>query len=86
MPLKDQSIALLGAGNMGEALLRGLIRSKLVSPERIIATGPRAERLGYLAEAYGVRTTHDNVAAMDRSASAPGNQGLSSDAEHAGRR
>ncbi len=63
MPLREQTLAIIGAGSMGEALLRGLLKAGTVPPTHIVATGPRAERLAYLHERYGVRTTHDNVEA-----------------------
>jgi pyrroline-5-carboxylate reductase len=63
MSLKNKTIAFLGAGNMGEALIRGLLTAKTVAPSQIIATDVRAERLDDLAKAYGIRTTDDNVKA-----------------------
>ncbi|MBN1210434.1 MAG: pyrroline-5-carboxylate reductase [Myxococcaceae bacterium] len=59
----DRTIAFLGAGNMAEALIKGLLRSGAARPEGIIATGRRAERLEELQRTYGVRTTQDNLAA-----------------------
>lgn len=61
--MKDRTIAFLGAGNMAEALFKGLIRSGAAVPERIIATGKRTTRLDELAGLYGIRVTTDNVAA-----------------------
>jgi pyrroline-5-carboxylate reductase len=57
------TFAFLGAGNMAEALIRGLIRAGSARPEDILATGRRKERLDVVAKTYGVRTTTDNVAA-----------------------
>ncbi|XXF75469.1 pyrroline-5-carboxylate reductase [Myxococcaceae bacterium GXIMD 01537] len=59
----DRTIAFLGAGNMAEALIKGLLRAGTARPESIIATGRRAERLDTLRATYGVRTTADNLAA-----------------------
>ncbi len=59
----DRSIAFLGAGNMAEALIKGLLRSGTARPESIIATGRRPERLAELHSAYAVRTTSDNLTA-----------------------
>lgn len=56
-------IAILGAGGMGEAIIGGLLRNKLVEPNQIVATGPRAERRNELAERYQINTTADNVEA-----------------------
>lgn len=61
--MKDRTIAFLGAGNLAEALLKGLLRSGVALPQNIIATGRRTQRLELLKNAYGVRVTSDNVAA-----------------------
>ncbi|MFE8597630.1 pyrroline-5-carboxylate reductase [Archangium violaceum] len=60
----EQTIAFLGAGNMAEALIKGLLRAGNAKPESIIATGRRGERLEMLQRTYGVRTTQDNLAAV----------------------
>ena len=59
----DRTIAFLGAGNMAEALIKGLLRSGTARPESIIATGRRSERTEDLKRVYGIRTTQDNLAA-----------------------
>ena len=57
----DKTIGFLGAGNMAEALIRGLVRGGHVPAGRIIASGPRRERLDELAGAYGIETTSSNA-------------------------
>ncbi len=57
---ESQTISFIGAGNMGEAMIKGILRDQLVAPEQILATGPRPERRQELAEKYGIRTTADN--------------------------
>ncbi|QRK07542.1 pyrroline-5-carboxylate reductase [Archangium violaceum] len=59
----ERTIAFLGAGNMAEALIKGLLRAGTARPESLIATGRRSERLETLQRTYGVRTTLDNLAA-----------------------
>jgi pyrroline-5-carboxylate reductase len=59
----EKTIAFLGAGNMAEALIKGLLRAGTATPDTLIATGRRPDRLEELRRAYGVRTTLDNVAA-----------------------
>jgi len=59
----DKTIAFLGAGNMAEALIKGLLRAGIARPDSVIATGRRTEKLEELKRTYGVRTTLDNVAA-----------------------
>ncbi|WNG18613.1 pyrroline-5-carboxylate reductase [Cystobacter fuscus] len=60
----ERTIAFIGAGNMAEALIKGLLRAGTARPDSIIATGRREERLDGLRRTYGVRTTVDNVAAV----------------------
>lgn len=55
------TIGFVGGGNMAEALIKGLITAKLYSPEDIIVSDIRAERLEYLAEQYRVVTADDNA-------------------------
>lgn len=52
-------IAVLGGGQIGEALVSGLVAAG-VEPAEITVTNRRAERSAYLARTYGVRTTSDN--------------------------
>lgn len=47
-------IAILGAGQMGEALLSGLLRAGVVQPGEIVAAVRRAERAQQLRDAYGI--------------------------------
>lgn len=54
------TIAVIGAGTMGEALIKGLLREALVTPDAIIAADPWAERLALLQSRYGIRIGADN--------------------------
>jgi pyrroline-5-carboxylate reductase len=58
------TLAVLGGGQMGEALIAGLVASGWRKPEDIVVTGRRLERLEELADRYGVKTTLDNTAAV----------------------
>ncbi|MEO8706837.1 MAG: pyrroline-5-carboxylate reductase [Kofleriaceae bacterium] len=55
-----RSVGIVGAGNMAEALIRGLVRGGHVDAERILASAPRRERLDELRGAYGIGVTLDN--------------------------
>jgi len=55
------TIGFIGAGNMAEALIKGIIAAKLCRPENIFVSDIRAERLDYLAEQYGVAKTDNNA-------------------------
>jgi len=63
--LNQKKVAFVGSGIMAEAVIKGLLRQGLVTPDRIIASGPRPERGQELFDRYGVRTTTDNVGAVD---------------------
>lgn len=51
---------------MGEALIRGVLKSKRVSPEKIIASDIREDRLAYLQSNYRIMTATDNRKALDK--------------------
>ena len=53
----DVTIAFIGSGNMGEAMIQGLLKQQMIEPERLIAADPRPERLDELHNGYGIRTT-----------------------------
>jgi pyrroline-5-carboxylate reductase len=58
--LADQTIAFLGAGNMAEALIRGLVRGNHIEAGRISASAPRLDRRDELKAAYGIVVSADN--------------------------
>jgi pyrroline-5-carboxylate reductase len=60
----NRRIAILGAGKIGESLLAGLLSSGWRTPEDIVVTGRRDERLQELAERYGVEATLSNAEAV----------------------
>lgn len=57
---QNQTISFIGAGNMGEAMIKGILHDDLVEPAQILAADPRSERRAYLEEKYGIRTTSVN--------------------------
>lgn len=63
-PAMGRRVAVIGCGNMGSAIAKGLIESGWTSADQIIATHPRAQRAGALHEALGIETTTDNGAAI----------------------
>jgi len=65
--LTNKKIAFIGSGMMAEAMIKALLREKLVQPQDVLAAGPRAERGRELEKRYGVNWTTDNrEAAKDR--------------------
>jgi pyrroline-5-carboxylate reductase len=61
MGVKGKKVGFVGGGNMGEALIRGLVESNLVPCETIAVTDVRAERTRQLADQYGVRALESNA-------------------------
>ncbi|AWB81155.1 pyrroline-5-carboxylate reductase [Corynebacterium yudongzhengii] len=57
------TIAIIGAGNIGEALISGLVAAGH-DPKSVIATNRTPSRSKYLENEYGIRTTDDNHAAV----------------------
>ena len=64
MALDPRRVAILGAGTIGESLLAGLLSAGWRTPDEIVATGRREERLAELGERYGVSTTLSNPEAV----------------------
>lgn len=61
------TIGFVGAGNMAEAMIRGLLRGEVFKPKQIVASAPRDERRNELAHQYGIRATADNAEAARQS-------------------
>jgi pyrroline-5-carboxylate reductase len=57
-------LAVLGGGKMGEALVAGLLASGWRTPDDVVVTGRREERLAELARRYGVEASADNAKAV----------------------
>ena len=62
MSIKGRRVAFLGAGNMGEALIKGLTQAGLVPTGSITASDPRADHLGQIAKRYGIKAVANNDA------------------------
>jgi pyrroline-5-carboxylate reductase len=62
-PLANCTIATVGSGVMAEAMIVGLLRGNLVTPDQVVASHPRAERRESLAKTHGIRTVASNVEA-----------------------
>jgi pyrroline-5-carboxylate reductase len=58
--LASHTVGFIGAGNMAEAMIGGLVRGKHVDPNRITASDPRKERLEELRASLGIEATQNN--------------------------
>jgi pyrroline-5-carboxylate reductase len=65
--LKNRQVGILGTGNMGEALIHGLLNGHLCRPDQISCSDVRSERLKAIREKYGVKTTSHNTEIVKQS-------------------
>jgi pyrroline-5-carboxylate reductase len=63
--LAQRTIATVGSGVMAEAMIAGLLRGNLVTPDQVVASHPRVERRDELARLYGIRTVASNAEAVE---------------------
>ena len=61
----DKKLGFIGAGNMGEALFKGLLNTKAAKPSQILVSARRPERVRELVQAYGVRGCSNAEVARD---------------------
>ncbi len=62
--LAGVQIAFIGSGAMGDAMIKGLLARKMVTPTQIVAGDPVVARREQVHADYGVAVTDDNVAAV----------------------
>ncbi len=62
--LQDKRLGFIGSGIMAEAIIQGLLKQGLVSPQAICCSDPYVARGKELEAAYGVRSTTDNAEAV----------------------
>src|SRR5216684_1299213 len=60
-----KKLGFIGVGNMGEALVKGLIASKAAAPAQILVSARRPERVEELEKLYGVRGGSNSDVARD---------------------
>lgn len=56
----EKIIGFIGSGNMGQAMIGGLIKSNLISPKNIIVSSKTEKTLNKIKESYKIKTTLDN--------------------------
>jgi pyrroline-5-carboxylate reductase len=64
--LAPHVIGFIGAGNMAEAMIGGLVRGNHVRADRVAASDPRKERLDELRAAFGIEVTNYNREIVQR--------------------
>ncbi len=65
--LNDKKIGFIGSGNMGEAMISGLINSGACKPENIFCSDVRAEKLQEINSKFGVQISTSNTEVATRS-------------------
>jgi pyrroline-5-carboxylate reductase len=60
MAIEGKRVGFVGAGNMGEALVRGLVEARVVPATAILAHDPRPDRLRELERRFGIGVAKDN--------------------------
>jgi pyrroline-5-carboxylate reductase len=59
--LANRTVGFVGAGNMGEALIKGLVEARVLPGKAIRATDPRRDHLAELERRYGIQVAADNA-------------------------
>lgn len=59
--LENKVVGFVGTGNMGEALVHGLLHGRLCKPEQIFCSDVRPERQKTIRETHGVKVTSRNA-------------------------
>lgn len=54
-------IGIIGIGNMGEAILKGILSKTNINPDEIIVSDTNSQRLEYIINKYSVAATDNNV-------------------------
>jgi pyrroline-5-carboxylate reductase len=65
--VKKKKFGFVGAGNMGEALIKGLLGARLVTPRDILISDPSRERMLHMKKAHRVSAAKNNQELVRRS-------------------
>jgi len=63
--LKETKLAFIGCGVMAESIIAGVLRKKLVAPNKIFGSHPRGERRSELEKNYKIEMFEDNREAVE---------------------
>jgi pyrroline-5-carboxylate reductase len=64
--LQNKCLGFIGAGNMAEAMIRGIIENQVVRSDQILATDISVERKEHVSKTFDIGTTKDNHTLVDR--------------------
>lgn len=65
--LRGKKIGFIGSGNMGEALISGLVLSRAAKPENIICSDISEDILDAIKNKYAIQTTTNNTEVAEKS-------------------
>ena len=65
--LKDKCLGFIGAGNMAEAIIHGIIQNQVVLPDRILASDLSDERREHISRTFGMEAVKENRSLVDQS-------------------
>lgn len=63
----NYELGIIGAGNMAEAIVRGVIGGGILQPSQMVAADPSPQRQDIFRNGMGIRTTDDNQEIASRS-------------------
>jgi pyrroline-5-carboxylate reductase len=63
--IDGSTVAIVGAGNMGEAAIKGLLLDKVLPADQILATHHRQEHCNYLEKEHGIMASTNNEDACE---------------------
>jgi pyrroline-5-carboxylate reductase len=63
--LQGKKIAVLGAGKLGETLIKGLIQAGVIEPGQVKVTAGHQQRLQYISDRFSIQGTLSNKSAVE---------------------
>jgi pyrroline-5-carboxylate reductase len=63
--LQGKKIAVLGAGKLGETLIKGLLQAGVIQPGQVKVTAGHQQRLQYISERFAIEGTLSNRSAVE---------------------
>ncbi|HEY2421270.1 MAG TPA: NAD(P)-binding domain-containing protein, partial [Neobacillus sp.] len=56
----NKKVGFIGAGKMAQAMIEGILKSKLISTENIMASASTEKTIDYINKTYGIIATTNN--------------------------
>lgn len=64
--LKKKCLGFIGAGNMAEAMIRGMIGNQVVQPRQIVASDISVQRIEHVSKTFDIGMAKDNASLVDQ--------------------